>query len=187
MWYLLPVALAKYAPMPVSAMMVHADVIVAGEIATVSEETFTVSVATGFVGAAAGDTLEVARFRDWPCASRWEPYAAGQSVFLMLSTDDAGGLRILSAGGEGESPARGGNLYLRGHGLPGEAEPLVEGSWRTGVPAGTDAVAASVAALRRCYAPVGDDWSLHRQCSDRVRDSYIVEGGLVGALLSQAP
>jgi hypothetical protein len=94
-------AAAKYAPMSAPTMIREADVVVTGEIVALDDTTFTVRVGESLAGPAPGESLTVRRFEDWTCASRWLPYAVGQEVVLLL-VEDADGLRILSAGGEGE-------------------------------------------------------------------------------------
>ena len=115
-WYLTLAALvlatgaaeAKYIPTPLEDMLGSSDLVVTGSIARVDSESFVLRVEKLVAGEHDAPTLEVQRFRDWACARRWAPYAAGQRVLLCLfratSLDGEPVWRIRSGGGEGEMP-----------------------------------------------------------------------------------
>ncbi len=104
-------AAPKYLPLKFSEMVMSADLIVHGEIVVLTKETFTLEIETLVAGELTAKQteskrIEVRRFHDWTCASRWLAYSPGQEVVLFLAkpTKDSPFFRILSAGGEGEMP-----------------------------------------------------------------------------------
>lgn len=135
---------AKYIPLELYDLLGASDVVVVGTITEVKQETFVLEVETHVVGAEGKPTLEVLRFRDWPCARRWTPYEVGQTVLVCaVRLKDADGveqLKIRSGGGEGEMPIADGKVRLRGRGVPaGQGHPTVE------------QLVATVRAYRACF------------------------------------
>ena len=111
-------AAPKYVPLRLHEMILIADLVVDGVIVDVSEETFTAEVQQVVLGKDPGRRIEVRRFKNWTCASRWADYAADQRVLLFLADDHMGPpFRILSGGGEGEMP------ILRSSSLEAVAKP----------------------------------------------------------------
>ena len=114
----------KYIPLDLDRMVAVADRIVVGTIREVRAETFLLDVEEDLHGEPTEGPLEVQRFRDWTCASRWTPYATGQRVVLFLrehvgaaeGDEPRREWRILSGGGEGEMP-----VFERGEGEAREA------------------------------------------------------------------
>ena len=101
----------KYRPFSFHDMVIKTDLAVLGKIVEVGEQTFIVQVEIVLAGelpteAEATRQLEVIRFGNWACASRWAEYAVGQEVVLFLAkrTGETGGYWIMSGGGEGEMP-----------------------------------------------------------------------------------
>ncbi len=80
-----PVCLAKYSPLPLFDMVGSSDLVLVGTIAEVADETFVMRIDTVVAGKHPGKTIEIARFRDWPCARRWTPYATSQRVLVCLA------------------------------------------------------------------------------------------------------
>jgi hypothetical protein len=153
-------ARADYVPPALSWMVLTSDVIVRGTIISVSERTFRVRVRRSIAGNV-GRTIEVERFTDWACASRWAPYAVGQEVVLFLRADGHR-YRIQSAGGEGEMPIVNGVVHVSdawNELAPGAtmASHPVYGGQLHGFRLDADELLDAVAAARRCFAPFHDD------------------------------
>ncbi len=101
----------RYTPLTLAHMAMGSGLTVHGTIVEVRAATFVLqvdSVIKGELAPAARKSkrMEVARFRNWACASRWTEYKAGQEVLLFLNANGVTGLspEILSGGGEGEMP-----------------------------------------------------------------------------------
>lgn len=105
---------ADYSPMRLSQMILDADSVVDARITRLDKKFFWVSAYEG--GSETAD-LKVLRFKDWPCAKRWEQYRVGQRVLLFLKKEKDF-YRILSAGGEGELPVVGDSLMVNAQCLP---------------------------------------------------------------------
>jgi hypothetical protein len=102
---------ARYTPLYLSEMVMLSELTVHGTIVEVKKKTFVLKVETILKGELKPadkkrKQLEVRRFQDWACASRWEEYKVGQEVLLFLAVNKRLGPMpgILSGGGEGEMP-----------------------------------------------------------------------------------
>jgi len=99
----------KYIPLQFSEMAMTADLIVHGEITVLTKDSFTLEIEELIHGQLSSDAaktkrIDVKRFQNWVCASRWHEYAPGQKVLLFLRAPKADSklFQIMSAGGEGE-------------------------------------------------------------------------------------
>jgi hypothetical protein len=111
-----PRAAADYSPPPLNDLVLGSEAIVTGRIDALAAQTFTLRVQDLVDGPITTPTIEVRRFEDWTCASRWAPYAVGQQVLLFLREDPQGGpWQIRSAGGEGEMPISRGVAYVHSY------------------------------------------------------------------------
>lgn len=101
-------AVADYRPTYFADLAATSEVVAAGTIVGLEDETFTLKIDDVIAGPVkTGDTITVRRFRDWPCAWRWTKYERGQRVFVFLNGDNHSKTPqyyIRGAGGEGESP-----------------------------------------------------------------------------------
>jgi len=121
-----------YRPLPLSEVIVRADVIVAGEIVDLGEETYTLRADRWIAGETEADTLVLARFGGWTCAGRFGDYAVGQRLVVFARTTSDDRLGPLGAGNEGEHPLLGDEAFLvryRVRGIPeGEVELVSMGT-----------------------------------------------------------
>ena len=95
----------------------RADIIAIGSVAEVHQDTFRFQVHEVLRGPVAVEPQElvVIRFRNWPCATRWAPYAEAQRLILFLqehSSADRSIWQIIGAGGEGEVVVESGTAYV---------------------------------------------------------------------------
>lgn len=148
-------ARADYVPPPLNDVVLASDVIVLGTIVSVRASTFRVRVRRTIAGTV-GSTIEVERFTDWACASRFAPYATGQEVMLFLIERD-GRYVIQSPGGEGEMPVVGGRVYVNSvydtlapRGTTSQLYP-VYGGQTYAFAVGVDELAAAIEAARACF------------------------------------
>lgn len=105
---------ADYSPPVLNDLILGSDAIVIGEIDEVGSDTYRLRVVEVVAGSISAPTIEVERFVDWTCAARWAPYARGQRVLLFATAEPNGRFRIRSAGGEGEMPVVGAQVYVSG-------------------------------------------------------------------------
>jgi hypothetical protein len=166
-------ARADYEALEIKYMAVAADLIVSGEIASVKVSTFIFKIQEHIAGKP--DTvkyIEVEKFENWTCASRYSPYQAGQKALLFLKKSKNNKWYTMSAGNEGEARIEGNNVF-------------VWESWKyTGAPAlpareyGTgfslkDMIAA-IKDFRSCHKTIpGDYHSVDRTCSSAQAAAYI--------------
>ncbi|MCA8921965.1 MAG: hypothetical protein KDD82_09165 [Planctomycetes bacterium] len=138
---------AKYLPLDLYDMLGSSDLVVVGTIVELGDEAFVLKVETRIAGAEGQETVEVLRFKDWPCAVRWTPYAVGQRVLVcavrVKDKDGVERLKLRSGGGEGEMPIEDGKLRLRGRGAP-DAAPGKN-------PLPLDQALETIRAFRRCF------------------------------------
>ena len=107
---------SRYSPYDPHELALFADLVVVGVIRDVRLETFVVDVEERISEREpAARTLEVRKFVDWTCASRWTTYAVGQRSLFYLRRprpkpgEDPGPThpRVLGLGNEGECPVTG--------------------------------------------------------------------------------
>lgn len=79
---------ASYIPYRLFEMVGGAEVVVAGQITSLTETTYVLKLDRVVAGTHATETIEVRRFRDWPCAFRHAPYKVGQQVVACLVRDE---------------------------------------------------------------------------------------------------
>ncbi len=127
-----PLARADYSPPALHELIGASDLVVHGTIGQVREKTFSLSIQAVLVGNYAEREVEIHRFVDWTCSSRWQPYRQGQEVIAFLQALDAADPRskmsryiLRSAGAEGEFPVRDGVVYPHRYRVPGA--PRIEG------------------------------------------------------------
>lgn len=105
-------AWGDYASTHLYELIGQADLIAAGSIKEVDDQTFLLEVEDLVVGEARNNGVRIKRFRDWPCAWRWSEYSAGRRV-LVFAKREGRELRLIGAGGEGESPIVDGLVYCQ--------------------------------------------------------------------------
>lgn len=99
-------SLADYLPPTLLQLAAGSDLVVVGRIVALDKSTFTLLVEETLVGTAADSRIRVARFQDWACSVRWQPYAIGQREIAFLCRNK-GRYRTNSPGAEGEWPISG--------------------------------------------------------------------------------
>jgi len=182
----------SYYPTPFPLQVEYADCIVAGEITSLSDTTYELTVERWArkPESAPERVLTVKRFHNWLCASRWTEYAVGQRVFLFATWDEEEELaEVMSAGNEGEHLLVENDLILRGEslrGLPyGEVELVtVRGvgseayttprrfrGTRVAMSAFTDAVVGLDEAVE--WVPGGETTSREKAVLRRGREAYL--------------
>ncbi|MEO9474713.1 MAG: hypothetical protein ABJG41_04250 [Cyclobacteriaceae bacterium] len=115
---------ADYRPLELYEMIIKAEKIVYGTIVELDSNYFTLKI-EGSLTSDSG-TLKIARFLDWPCASRWADYEVGQRLFLFLTTWN-GELVTMSGGNEGEHPIVGNSVFIHGFSIPIPPPPTPPG------------------------------------------------------------
>jgi hypothetical protein len=122
-----------YAPTEFVALALHASAIARGHIRTLDATRYEFEVEHWIAGANSRSTLRVQRFQDWTCASRYEPYAVGQSFVLFAAQAEVAPGEFewcaLGAACEGEQQLDAAGVHLRGIPLEGSRHdpiPLVE-------------------------------------------------------------
>ncbi|MBW2464027.1 MAG: hypothetical protein JRH11_20430 [Deltaproteobacteria bacterium] len=105
-------AAADYSPPALNDLVLGSDVIVAGEVVSLSATSFSLRIDDLITGQITTPEIEVQRFTDWTCAARWAPYRVGQRALLFLRRDASGKFQIRSGGGEGEMPIVGDHVYV---------------------------------------------------------------------------
>src|ERR1700752_2278014 len=104
----------KYVALELHELIAYADLCFAGTIVEVDAQTISIEVETVGFGNPE-KRVQVERFRDWTCASRWTPYEIGQRClyFVAASKGEEAPWHILSGGGEGEMPLTGDDVKVR--------------------------------------------------------------------------
>lgn len=110
--------MADYVPPHFFEMVGGAELIVAGEITELGDETYLLKIERFLAGTWREPAVEVTRYRDWVCSHRWAPYAKGQRIVAFLDKDDPASqksgrpiFQTWSAGCEGEFPVVEGVAY----------------------------------------------------------------------------
>lgn len=137
---------ADYSPLQLFDMLGTADVVAVGKITKLDAESYQLEVEHALAGATAKQTLTIQRFQDWTCASRYAPYAVGETLLVCArryTAPDAEKevLRVCSGGGEGEMPVVDGKVRLRGLDAPQGEDKLVP----------VAQVVRAVRGFRRCF------------------------------------
>ncbi|MEM1182862.1 MAG: SH3 domain-containing protein [Acidobacteriota bacterium] len=110
---------AAYSPPPIYDLLGVSELIVLGSISKVGIATFQLDVEEVLRGSADGETrLEIEKFEDWVCSSRWQPYQVDQRVVVFLSRD-GDSYKLRSAGSEGEFPIFGRDVFVHGYVIDG--------------------------------------------------------------------
>ena len=112
---------ARYRPLTLNDLLGNSDLVLVGEITTLEDETYTLTISETLAGKYKGPTIVIQRFKDWACASRWAPYATGQKLVVCLKkvVDPQSCTvtwRVRSGGGEGELPIVADRAHFRGRG-----------------------------------------------------------------------
>jgi hypothetical protein len=113
---------ADYLPPTLLQLVAGSDLIVLGRIVAVDQSTFTLSVEEALVGTATDSLVEVSRFQDWACSTRWQPYAVGQREIAFLCRKGTG-YRTNSPGAEGEWQITGNRVTCAYYAPPGIQSP----------------------------------------------------------------
>ena len=150
--------MSDYALIPLDRMIGTAEIIVAGEVVSVNDATFTARVDSAVVGDVSLKQLEIAqyipnRFEGTP---RPAPYAVGQTFLWFLVKDEKLGpnvWRIMGVGGEGEMPIAENFVYFPARHIDGlKAESYrVHGALRTTERFELPAFLDAVKNYRKCF------------------------------------
>lgn len=184
-------AFAKYSPMPFWMKAATADVVVAGIIIKVEDNSFNLIVDEWVIGTPEGedgDIITVEKFKDWTCAVRWEPYGIGQRVMLFLDKQEDGTLKIMGAGGEGEHLITQGQVYVdhRGGGIFGDWQELqVRGKTLTVEPVLLDELGNAVLEFRNCFRVEGEVFSTDFKVRQIVHDKELKKKRFYSDVLDQ--
>ncbi len=145
---------ADYSPPPLFDMVGSSDLVLVGTITKIGEATFVLGVETVVAGKLEAKTIEVTRYVDWTCSTRWTPYAERQRVLLCLTTTKGKPAKIRSAGGEGEMPVIDSVVYYRGFPIDtiAAAAPHVIGDKTLhGQQVKLETFVAAIQGYRRCF------------------------------------
>lgn len=117
--------MSDYEPVPLDRLIGIAQLIVAGEVSNVKDQTFTLRPTLTLAGEAPSAEIEVVKFipNRFEGAPRPGPYKPGQSFLWFLIKDPKDQLqnrwKILGIGGEGEMPLQDGFVYFHGRNVAG--------------------------------------------------------------------
>jgi len=107
-------------------MVGASDLVIHGSIVAVNEHTFVLEIKETLVGHHNDSQIEINRFQDWTCSSRWKPYETNQEVIAFIRSlpePQANSYKsryaLQSAGSEGEFPVIDGNVYYHGYPIAG--------------------------------------------------------------------
>lgn len=102
------------------------DLVVLGEIVSLTPTTFTLRVQEALVGHTETEELVVVQFKDWTCSHRWKPYKPGQvelAFLRRLPTQPPAAkppwYYLPSAGDEAEWEIEGDRVSVQGFRVPG--------------------------------------------------------------------
>jgi hypothetical protein len=174
-------AVAEYFPPPFFVLAGRSDLIVVGTIVEVSRKTFTLRVEEVLAGSVRSKEIEVLRFQDWICSTRWKPYEAGQREVAFLYKLDRSEARktgakygTMSAGDEGEWEIVDEEVSVQGFAIPGGRE-FNEGE-HPGQWFPLDVVLDAIRRFRRCLSVVAGEsvWTSQARltCSARELSAY---------------
>jgi hypothetical protein len=182
---------ADYAPVSLTSMIFKADLVVCGEIDSLSRQHFFLKITKKVYGNYSGIIIRVKKFHNWTCAQRWKDYEKGQNVFLFLQKDANKNWVIMSAGGEGELPILKENIYLFPYqcsdmpfvsfekiGTDGKQttskfeEYKLYGANFTGVRLSLDEFASAVEDARACFQFVKGEEKIKQICSNEQLQAY---------------
>ncbi len=114
-------AWADYSPPPVWDMLFASDIVAAGRITKLDQDTYTLHITDHIRGASGvGQDVTIKRKQDWTCAVRDMPYQVGQTVLVMANRDTKtpAHFRTRSAGFEGELFMKGADVLWPVHLFP---------------------------------------------------------------------
>jgi len=116
----------RYGHQGFASLYASAEAIALGEIVEVRESTYRFRADEVFRTPTApflrvGDVIEVSRFQNWRCASRWTPYRKGQRSILFVSSSESASKkaprwRALGAANEGELPVETERVFVGAQG-----------------------------------------------------------------------
>lgn len=116
---------SKYIPTPLIELVGKAELIVYGTIKKVGKEQFKFNIHETLYGEdyifPKGEIIEVIKFKNWTCASRWTEYKNDQELVLFLYQNGEGKnitWRILGGGDEGENFIQYGMVLFDSRGIP---------------------------------------------------------------------
>jgi hypothetical protein len=146
---------ADYVSRQLFDLVGSADVIASGEIIEVRDNTFVLKTDEVLIGKRR-ENIEIVRFRDWPCAWRWESYKVGQKVLVFAKERD-GELHLPGAGGEAESPIVEGHVYCQ---FPCGLEPIEKHGKREASKIPYADIREAIIGYRSCYqlTPAKNPW-----------------------------
>jgi len=123
-------------PPPFFEMVGASDLVIHGTIDEVKKTTFVLKIKEVLVGDFPKDKIEIHKFIDWTCSSRWKPYKKGQEIiaFIQILPETHSDYKISkyalrSAGSEGEFPIVGSYVYYQGFSIPNVPQAQGELTW----------------------------------------------------------
>jgi len=140
-------------------LVVNTDLIVVGEIVHLDHMNFQLKIETLVHGEHKGNIVEVQRFGDWTCSSRWRNYEVGQRVMAFMNKPNGYEpgkymtYQLRSAGSEGEFPIIGDQVYVQGavHSEKFEYKRSAEDEQVYGVPFEIDELVTAIKGYHRCF------------------------------------
>ncbi len=95
------------------SMLKNSDLVIYSEIISKTDTTIILKIKETLKGELNTNTIEIEKFRDWPCASRHHEYEIGQQQFNILQKLNDGSYIGMSAGNECELPVALGYVYCK--------------------------------------------------------------------------
>lgn len=102
-----------YTPTYLPTLIEKANVIVYGEIVSISPSSFKIKVIEKINTTYKQDTLVIEKFNNWACASRYLNYEVGQEAIYFLERTNRKKLQVIGAGNEGEIFVKSDTAYVK--------------------------------------------------------------------------
>jgi len=95
------------------SMLSNSDLVILSEIVNQTDSTIILQIEEYLKGEIAATTLELRKFKDWPCASRYRKYHIGQKQINIIRKLDDRTYVGMSPGNENELPIDSGYIFIK--------------------------------------------------------------------------
>lgn len=108
-----PITEIDYRALSLYSMIDNADLIIQSEIISQNDTSITVKIIHNLKGNDQADNVQINKFRDWSCASRYASYKVGQQQIFILKQVKNNLYRVSSPGNEGELPIENDKIHYK--------------------------------------------------------------------------